>query len=108
MSLVEDLSGVVHFFVGSTNRDEVGEDLVGLVEVVAEEMGVYLRHLVSGFQAMKKPQNLAFSFEGTSVHCSRQGYSRRKKRVMEGNSVGITRINYLIYKSHELISQICA
>lgn len=37
---MKDEIGISHLVQGATHRDEVGEDLVGLVEVVAEDVGV--------------------------------------------------------------------
>ncbi|GKF83534.1 hypothetical protein Tco_0245190, partial [Tanacetum coccineum] len=42
MGLVKYLMGVCHYVVGPTNGNEVGEDVVGLVEIVSDDLGVDL------------------------------------------------------------------
>lgn len=48
MSVVENASGVRDLVKFGADGDEVGEDLVGLVETMAEEMGVDLWELNVG------------------------------------------------------------
>lgn len=66
MGSAKDAICVSHFVKAPANGDEMGEDLVGLVEAVAEEVGVDLGELGSGFVAMEEaedsPLHLAASF----------------------------------------------
>lgn len=55
--LVEDANGVGHPVEGAADGDEVGEDLVGLVEAVAEEVGVDLGEPGPGLAAVEESQD---------------------------------------------------
>lgn len=50
----EDASGVREVVEGGAEGDEVGEDLVGMVEAMAEEVGVDLGEVGEGFGAVKE------------------------------------------------------
>lgn len=54
MGLVEDERSVMHSVKGSTDGDEVGQDLVGLVERVADDVGVDLGELSAVFAIVKE------------------------------------------------------
>lgn len=54
MGLGENESGVRDLVKGDGEGDEVGEDLVGLVEAMAEEMGVDLREMSVCFGVVKE------------------------------------------------------
>jgi hypothetical protein len=60
MGIVENECGVRNLVKRVANGDEVGENLVGLVEAMAEEMGVDLWELSFGFRVVKKMENFAF------------------------------------------------
>ncbi|WJX19617.1 hypothetical protein P8452_09280 [Trifolium repens] len=60
MGIVENECGVRNLVKRVANGDEVGENLVGLVEAMAEEMGVDLWELSFGFGVVKKMENFAF------------------------------------------------
>lgn len=60
MGMVEDGCGVRNLVKRGANGDEVGEDLVGMVEAMAEEMSVDLWEMSLGFCVVKKMENFAF------------------------------------------------
>jgi len=60
MSMVEDGCGVRNLVKRGANGDEVREDLVGLVEAMAEEMSVDLWEMGFGFCVVKKMEDFAF------------------------------------------------
>lgn len=72
MGSAKDAICVSHFVKGPANGDEVREDLVGLVEAMAEEVGMDLRELGSGFVAVEEaedsPLHLAASFAHVIVN----------------------------------------
>lgn len=57
LGLGEDARGVGHPVEGAADRDEVREDLVGLIEAVAEEVGVDLGEPGPGLAAVEEPQH---------------------------------------------------
>lgn len=57
--MVEDFSCIWSLVERATDGDEVSEELIGLVEVVAEEMAVDFGQSGSGFLAMEKLQELS-------------------------------------------------
>lgn len=57
VGLSEDTSGVGHLVEGAADGDKVREDLIGLVEAVAEEVGVDLGDLGPGLAAMEESQD---------------------------------------------------
>lgn len=65
---MKDEIGISHLVQGATHRDEVGEDLVGLVEVVAEDVGVYLGKLGSGFPAVEVAEDSPLRLPAHSAH----------------------------------------
>lgn len=72
VGLGEDASGVGHPVEGAADGDEVGEDLVGLVEAVAEEVGVDLGESGPGLAAVEEPQDGSLRLEiarAYSPHC---------------------------------------
>jgi hypothetical protein len=60
MCMVEDGCGVRDLVKRGANGDEMREDLVGLVEAMAEEMSVDLWKMGLGFCVVKKMENFAF------------------------------------------------
>ncbi|GAU21522.1 hypothetical protein TSUD_34850 [Trifolium subterraneum] len=60
IGMVEDECGVRDLMKRGADGDEMGEDLVGLVEAMAEEMSVDLWELSFGFGVVKKMKNFAF------------------------------------------------
>lgn len=54
---MEDEISVSHLVQGAAYGDKVGQDLVGLVEMVTENVGMDLSKLGSGFPAMELPDD---------------------------------------------------
>lgn len=54
MGLVEDERSIVHSVKGGTYGDEVGQDLVGLVERVADDVSVDLSELSAAVAIVKE------------------------------------------------------
>lgn len=57
LGLGKDAIGIGNFVESSANGDEMGEDLVGLVKVVTEEVGVDLSEMGWGFVAGKEAKD---------------------------------------------------
>lgn len=51
-----------------TYGNEVGEDLVGLVKAMTEEVGMDLGKLNSSFVAMEEVKNLSFNLKASPAH----------------------------------------
>lgn len=58
--LAENEVCIGHFVDGATDGDEVGEDEVGVVESVAEEMGVDGAEIAAGLVAVEEMEDSAF------------------------------------------------
>ena len=68
MGLAKDTICICHFVKGPANGDEVGEDLVGLVEAVAEEVGMDFRESGSRFVAMEEAEDSSLDLEASFAH----------------------------------------
>lgn len=68
--MVKDPIRVGHFVERPANGDEMGEDLVGLVKSMAEEVGVDLGELCSCFMAMEEAENSPFDLTASPAHQS--------------------------------------
>lgn len=68
MCLAKDAICVSHFVKGAANGDKVGEDLVRLVEVVAEEMGMDFGESGSGFVAVEEVEDSPLHLPASSAH----------------------------------------
>jgi hypothetical protein len=64
----KDAICVTHFVKSPANGDEVCEDLVGLVEAMAEEVGVDLGELGSGFVAVEEAEDSPLHLAASSAH----------------------------------------
>lgn len=60
---------------GCTDCEEMGEDLAGVLKVVAEELGVDLRELRSGFAVVEVAQDSPFHLSATTSAHSYQIYA---------------------------------
>lgn len=60
LKLFEYEIGVKHFVKSAADGDKVGEKLVGVVEMVAQEVSVNFSEVVSGFPAMEKVEESPF------------------------------------------------
>lgn len=68
MGLGKEAIGIVNVVESGANGDEMGEDLVGLVEAMAEEVGVDLSEMGSGFVAMKEAEDSSLDLETVLAH----------------------------------------
>lgn len=68
VGLVEDEASVRGLVERGADGDEVGKDLVGLVEVVAEEVGVDLGELGSGFAAVEEAEDPPLHLPATHLN----------------------------------------
>lgn len=68
LELTKDEVGIRHFVEGATDRDEMGEEKVRLVEVMAEEVGVDLGQFSSGVMAMEEAKDSPLRLPATSAH----------------------------------------
>lgn len=66
--MVKDAIRVGHFVQRPANGDEMGEDLVGMVKSMAEEVSVDLRELGSGFMAMEEAEDPPFDLTASPAH----------------------------------------
>ncbi|KAL2514960.1 Uncharacterized protein Fot_28931 [Forsythia ovata] len=60
--------GVRHFVEGAADRDEVGEKLVGVMEVVAEKMAVDFSKAGAGVAAMEEAEEPPLYLSAASGH----------------------------------------
>lgn len=68
MGMVEDECGVRGLLKRGADGDEMGQDLVGLVEPMAEEVGVDLGEISLGFGVVKEMQNFTLYLLQTFIH----------------------------------------
>ena len=88
---VEDAPRVAHFVNGAADGDEVGEDLVGLVEAVAEEVGVDFGELFAGFVAVEEAEYSPFDLATRLAHgCSLLRHDKVLERGMVGRVLAET------------------
>lgn len=69
LKLLKDKVGIRHFIEGAADGDEMGEELVGVVEMVAEEVSMDFSEVGSGFPAVQKVEEPALHrLPASSVH----------------------------------------
>lgn len=61
MGLEKDEMGVIHFAEGATDGDEVREDVVGLMEVVAEDVSMDLGKMYPATAAVEMAEDFPFN-----------------------------------------------
>lgn len=69
LKLLKDTVGIRHFIEGAADGDEMGEELVGVVEMVAEKVSMDFSEMGSGFPAVEKVEEPPLHrLPGSSVH----------------------------------------
>lgn len=110
--MLEDEGRVKHFVKGAADGNEVGEELVRVVKVVAKDMGMDLSELGSRFVTVEKAQNPPLNLSAPSVHMHNQKRSKFPERqLLESGREIAVRFNLwrelllLFEKGHSLESQ---
>lgn len=83
MGLGKEAIGIANAVERGANGDEMGEDLVGLMETMAEEVGVNLSEMGSRFVAVKKAEDSPLDLHTVLAHVieeRRRSRRRRKKK----------------------------
>lgn len=70
--MLEDEGCVEHFIKGTADGDEVGEELVGVVKMVAKDVGMDLSEMGSRFVTVEKTENPPLNLSAPSVHMHNQ------------------------------------
>lgn len=83
LGLGKDAIGIGNLVESGANGDEMGEDLIGLMKAMAEEMGVDLSEMGSGFMAVKKTEDFALDLETVLVHVIQNAKSIQKRKELK-------------------------
>ncbi|KAG6586228.1 hypothetical protein SDJN03_18961, partial [Cucurbita argyrosperma subsp. sororia] len=82
LGLGKDAIGIGNFVGSSANGDEMGEDLVGLVKVMTEEVGVDLSEMGWGFVAGKEAEDSPLDVPVVLAHVMEiVRYTERRRRT---------------------------